>query len=343
MYYLFILLLIAHFTFDFYLQTSSMVDAKKAKNWPEFKFFGQHFLHATLHFLGFTIATIVFFMTKDKGLTAFPWLVVLTAGAIMALVHLLIDFIKEFLNYRYQKNEMVWFVIDQCLHLTVLLLVVICLNKFHGIHASPKDLIKIEPVIKSFVLILGVVILIKPTSIFVMRFLEMAMCDGKTKHISVTKSHVAKMFDDALSKDVTSFVSTENLNKSDVDSKVELYIKNANIIADSLEENKDGLSVDVENVFSTNNGGKWIGYTERVMIFSLYLLGQFTAIAAVMAIKTAFRFNDLKDDNDSQRSEYIMLGTFSSLFVTIIVSVLVKHFVHIPHFSEMITGFRALF
>lgn len=345
MYYLFILLLISHFAFDFYFQTNAMVEAKKFQGWKNPSFYKHHCIHASWHFLGFILALILFYVTRDKSLAsaAHVWDALVVVSLIVALIHLVIDVLKEFLSKVKPKHGMCWFICDQFLHVAIILLSVVCLSRFGNVHVSAKEIKEITPLIQLSSLTLGILLLIKPTSLFVMKFLDMAMCDGKIKHISVTKSHVAKMFDDALSQKVVAFVTKDPLTRNDVDQTVTLYIANANMIKESLESKKEQLSVDVENVFITNNGGKWIGYIERIMIFTLYLLGQFTAIAAVMAIKTAFRFNDLKDDNDSQRSEYIMLGTFSSLFITILVAVLVKHFLSIHHFSEVITAFRHYF
>jgi hypothetical protein len=320
-----------------------MVKSKNVENWRARSFYYQHILHVTLQYIGFLLASLIFFVSKNKGLDGIPFLPVIFVGFIMALMHLFIDIFKEIANKIYKGKGLLWFVLDQILHVIVILLCVVYLNKHYSIHTSLTDIKNLTPLIQCSLICLGLIILIKPTSIFVMKFLSMAMSNGKTTYISVTKSHVAKMFDDALSKDITGLVTTDQLTRATVDAKIDMYIKNANMVTDSLESKKNKLSVDVENVFATNNAGKWIGYTERVMIFSLYLLGQFTAIAAVMAIKTAFRFNDLKDDNDSQRSEYIMLGTFASLFCTILIAVLVKHFIGAENYSGLKVVFKTLF
>ncbi|MBQ0396701.1 DUF3307 domain-containing protein [Providencia rettgeri] len=343
MYYFFILALISHVIFDFYFQSKTIVNKKKFRKRNKCSFWFSHIYHASLHYLGFFIAAIIFFTTKDKELAKIPFYPLLLTGLCILFSHLVIDIVKEFLNLKYKEKEMLWFLFDQFFHVVFILLTVIFLNKFFDIHVTKKEINQITPLLQIFVIFLGILILIKPASIFVMKFLDLAMYNGKTKHISITKSHLEKIFDNAINQKITTLVTSEDLKESFADDKIKSYISNTKIIAKSLEKNKNNLSVNVDTIFSTNNGGKWIGYTERIMIFSLYLLGQFTAIAAVMAIKTAFRFNDLKDDSDSQRSEYIMLGTFSSLFITIIISVLVGYFIKIAHFSEFIIGFKSLF
>lgn len=109
--------------------------------------------------------------------------------------------------------------------------------------------------------------------------------------------------------------------------------RNNHLVASRLQQIDPGT--DVSDNFPSNQAGKWIGYTERTMIYLFFLSGQYTAIAAVMALKTAFRFNDLKDDNDSHRSEYIMIGTFVSFFITIIIATVVRHIITDHHFGSV--------
>ena len=60
------------------------------------------------------------------------------------------------------------------------------------------------------------------------------------------------------------------------------------------------------------NGGKIIGILERLLIFFLLLLGQFSTIGLVIAAKSLARFRDL---DDRKCAEYYIIGTFLSLVV----------------------------
>lgn len=342
MYYLLILSFVSHVACDFYFQTSNMVKYKNIKNCKKLSFYTYHVIHGLTHYIGFIIAYCLFLYNTNNNLQEYI-LAGMFYGTIILVSHIAIDTMKEIVNRKTTNKELHWFVLDQLLHALVIIITIILINKYGRLHISKNEIDKITPLIQISLIAFGVLSLLKPTSLFVIKFLDMSMCDGKIKHISITKSHVSKLFDENLNKGLSDFVLQKDLINLNVDEKLELYIKNTNIIKTSLKSKIDTLSVDVESVFTTNNGGKWIGYIERLMIFTFYLLGQFTAIAAVMAIKTAFRFNDLKDDNDSQRSEYIMLGTFSSLFITILTAVIIKYFITVPHFASLIHGFRIVF
>ena len=58
------------------------------------------------------------------------------------------------------------------------------------------------------------------------------------------------------------------------------------------------------------NGGKVIGILERLLVFFLLLMGQFSTIGLVVAAKSLARFRDL---DDRKCAEYYIIGTFLSL------------------------------
>lgn len=62
------------------------------------------------------------------------------------------------------------------------------------------------------------------------------------------------------------------------------------------------------------NAGAMIGYLERMIILTFILLGEFTAVGFVLALKAAYRF---KDTADHIRAEYMLVGTFLSLTITL--------------------------
>lgn len=65
---------------------------------------------------------------------------------------------------------------------------------------------------------------------------------------------------------------------------------------------------------SLAKAGAMIGYLERVLVLTFILVGNYTAIGFVLALKTAFRF---KDTEDRRKAEYMMMGTFLSFSLTI--------------------------
>ncbi len=75
---------------------------------------------------------------------------------------------------------------------------------------------------------------------------------------------------------------------------------------------------------SLAKAGAMIGYLERLLILTFVLLGEYTAIGFVLALKTAFRF---KDTEDRRKAEYMMMGTFLSFALTIGVGLSVRHII----------------
>lgn len=342
MYYLFTLMVLAHFISDFYLQSDKMVKKKAFDTCWSRSFFAYHLGHGMLHLVLWMLAGLCFLYTIRLDFLPKIWNF-LFIGFIVAILHVFIDIGKEYFSVKFPKNRFCFFILDQSVHILSILAGILLLSNNYGFVVTKQQLDIITPILHALMVLLGIIFLLKPTSIIVMLFLELSMSEGGVKKINITRSHLAKIFDDKFNREIGALVTEEELKEADVEHKINLFKRNTDVITKRLSNMKEVLQVDVSGIFQTNNAGKWIGYIERLMIFLFYLSGQFTAIAAVMAIKTAFRFNDLKDDNDSQRSEYIMLGTFASLFITIIISVCVKHFMDINHFKEIINLFRKTF
>ena len=62
--------------------------------------------------------------------------------------------------------------------------------------------------------------------------------------------------------------------------------------------------------------GQRIGYLERVLMLTFVLLNQFSAIGFLIAAKSIFRFGDLTKHQDRKLTEYVLLGTFTSVAMT---------------------------
>lgn len=68
-------------------------------------------------------------------------------------------------------------------------------------------------------------------------------------------------------------------------------------------------------------GGRTIGMFERVIIFTLVLLGEYSAIGFLITGKSIIRF---AQSNEKIRSEYVLVGTMASYAVAILAGVLVN-------------------
>jgi hypothetical protein len=84
---------------------------------------------------------------------------------------------------------------------------------------------------------------------------------------------------------------------------------------------KDGL----------DKAGMWIGRSERVLVLTFIIAGQFTALGFLMTAKSILRFPDIADKAEStqKKTEYVLVGTlisFVSAAITgLIASYLLSH------------------
>lgn len=81
-----------------------------------------------------------------------------------------------------------------------------------------------------------------------------------------------------------------------------------------------------EDEDSLSNAGKWIGYLERILTFTFILVGQFSAIGFLIAAKSIFRFGDLTNSKERKNTEYILIGTFLSFTLAILIGILITKF-----------------
>jgi hypothetical protein len=72
------------------------------------------------------------------------------------------------------------------------------------------------------------------------------------------------------------------------------------------------------------NGGKIIGYLERSLVMLLIWIGQPAGIGFLVTAKSILRFGDIKDSENRQITEYVIIGTFLSFGWAILVSKLVE-------------------
>jgi len=75
------------------------------------------------------------------------------------------------------------------------------------------------------------------------------------------------------------------------------------------------------------NAGKWIGIIERVLIFTFIIVNQLSVIGFLLAAKSVFRFGDLKDSSDQKKTEYIIIGTFISFLLAIIMGLIIQQII----------------
>ena len=70
---------------------------------------------------------------------------------------------------------------------------------------------------------------------------------------------------------------------------------------------------------SLPRGGEYIGILERVLILTFILVGYPEGIGFLLAAKSIFRFGDLQKSGELKLTEYVLIGTFISFAIAIIV------------------------
>ncbi|MFW5754633.1 MAG: DUF3307 domain-containing protein [Marinilabiliaceae bacterium] len=83
---------------------------------------------------------------------------------------------------------------------------------------------------------------------------------------------------------------------------------------DELEKNVSGYAEER----SLPNAGKVIGIVERLLVLTLILVGQFSAVGFLIAAKSILRFGE------HRKNEYILIGTLLSFGMAIIFGVLLS-------------------
>jgi len=71
---------------------------------------------------------------------------------------------------------------------------------------------------------------------------------------------------------------------------------------------------------SLDNAGSYIGMLERLFIFGFILANQWSGIGFLLAAKSVFRFGDLSNAKDRKLTEYVLIGTFISFGLAILIA-----------------------
>ncbi len=67
------------------------------------------------------------------------------------------------------------------------------------------------------------------------------------------------------------------------------------------------------------NAGKWIGYLERILILTFIFTDNIEGIGFLLAAKSVFRFGELNKAKDIKITEYVLVGTFASFTIAILI------------------------
>jgi hypothetical protein len=77
---------------------------------------------------------------------------------------------------------------------------------------------------------------------------------------------------------------------------------------------------------SLDDAGRYIGILERILVLSFILTNNFSAIGFLIAAKSILRFSDKSESGARKQTEYVLIGTLISFTITILIGLLVRHF-----------------
>jgi len=80
---------------------------------------------------------------------------------------------------------------------------------------------------------------------------------------------------------------------------------------------------------SLKNAGRYIGISERILVFIFIMINQYAAIGFLIASKSILRISKDKDGDARKQTEYVLIGTLISFTSAIIIGLLVKYILRI--------------
>lgn len=243
-----LLLVTSHFLADFTCQPYKLSEKKK-----------NSVLFLLLHSLIYSVLT--FFVCLLFGNT----LQVIFFGIAISVSHILLDFIKIKLDKKYNNVKYTFFsfIIDQVLHIAILFVISLFLNKFNTIGnfliIKPYNFLNLRffgntYLNKIFRIILAVIVVGSPSSVFIKHFFNFIFRNNTTQTQEVNF-------------DILVTTQTKNVCQEDAD----------------------------------NKAGSVIGILERLLVLVLGLMGLYASIALVLTAKSIARFKLLEDKSFAEK------------------------------------------
>ena len=307
-----LLLILTHLVADFPLQTNKLNKMKKRREFSSQlrsmqertirKRIGGIALHVLIHFSCTVLVVGLYALFYLEG--NFDYTALLQLAGWSAVLHFGIDYTKEHFHDNKKIKPVVFYLLDQGLHLLTLII----LAKFFGfleiqvldIEKLFNYLISEESLNISFVsriAMIGIILILN--TYFSGYLIGMLVTKGENKSGDTKKIYT-------LYYDVDSIGSIENYSKGDLIEKLK-----------SLNMKSEGMTVEetiseVEYKDTEIKYGKYIGYLERLIIMVLVAVNAISAIAFVIGIKALARF---KQFEDRDFAEYYLIGTMISILM----------------------------
>jgi len=74
------------------------------------------------------------------------------------------------------------------------------------------------------------------------------------------------------------------------------------------------------------SGGEMIGYLERLLMLTFIIIGQYAVVGFILAAKSIFRFGELNNAKSHNLTEYVLLGSLTSVTISAMLGIFVKLF-----------------
>ena len=104
-----------------------------------------------------------------------------------------------------------------------------------------------------------------------------------------------------------------------------LITKPASVLIDKITQKWSKELANIDNKRGLENAGNMIGVLERFLIITFIITGNISAIGFLLAAKSVFRFGDLQEASAHKKTEYIIIGTFLSFSIAIIIGLIYKY------------------
>lgn len=142
-------------------------------------------------------------------------------------------------------------------------------------------------------------------------------CIDQLLHLAVLLSVWAYIFVDFSAVDAQAFRALIDLNLVTLVAAYLLILQPTSIVIRFILKPwstlKGSENNQAESVEELDKAGSLIGILERIIILTLILIDQFTAIGFVLAAKSILRFKE------EHKHEYVLLGTITSLAIVLVI------------------------
>lgn len=282
-----LLLLLAHFIADFWLQTDQMVKDK-------IKYLKKHLFHH-LFTTGIALAIIWGYQYEFQSIINYFILPLF----FIIFTHILIDWLKIKLVDSIKRTridsmkELGFFLLDQLLHVVIIFIICILFFPMKNVEVTISSLnlygnVDLNPL---NTLLFMIIIFILATSV---------------------SGHIVKHVVGSMPSELANFEGVLTLSNQMTDAK-----KSQPKMENSFTEEYHYFTYSA----SLRSHGRLIGYIERLLVILLTAIGAYPSIAFIIAAKSIARFKQLDDRN---WAEYFLLGTLSSIFLGLVLGLVVK-------------------